>query len=97
MVINLTSWSLLFTISNFLLFIIVSTSATFLNFFIAHFHIHPLNVILLLNIGCFFLALISLKDVNSMTTLIISYVTISITLIFAAILSFILFIWHLLS
>lgn len=97
MEINFNRWSLLLTICTITLFFIVSSSATMINFFNTHFQLHPFNIILLLTIGCFFLSLIGLKDVKSMTTLIISYVTIAITLIFAAILSFILFIWHLLS
>lgn len=97
MVINFNVWSLLLTISTIILFFIVISSTTLINFFEAHFHLHPFSGILLLTIGCFFLSLIGLKDVKSMITLIISYVTIAITLIFAAILSSLLFIGHLLS
>lgn len=97
MEITLTIWSLILLIGTIIIFLIVSSSATFLNFLIAHFHFHPLNAILLLTIGCFFLALIGMKDVKNRATLIISYITITITLVFIAILSFILIIGHFLS
>ncbi len=99
MEIILTIWSLIILIGTIIIFLIVSSSATFLNFLIAHFHFHfhPLNAILLLTIGCFFLALIGMKDVKNRATLIISYITITITLVFIAILSFILIIGHFLS
>ncbi|QPQ36005.1 hypothetical protein [Lysinibacillus sp. JNUCC-52] len=79
MEITLTIWSLILLIGTIIIFLIVSSSATFLNFFIVHFHFHPLKAILLLTIGCFFLALIGMKDVKNRATLIISYITITIT------------------
>lgn len=97
MEITLTIWSLILLIGTIIIFLIVSSSATFLNFLIALFHFHPLNAILLLTIGCFFLALIGMKDVKNRATLIISYITITITSVFIAILSFILIIGHFLS
>lgn len=97
MEITLNIWSLIFLICNFILFFIVSSSTTCLSFFIAHLHFHPLKAILLLTIGCFFLALLGMKDTKNWTTLIISYITIMITLIFIAIISFILIIGHLFS
>jgi len=94
---TLNIWSLIFLICNIIIFFIVSSSATFLSFFIAHLHFHPLNAILLLTIGCFFLALLGMKDIKNRTTLIISYITLMITIIFIAIISFILIIGHLFS
>lgn len=97
MEITLTIWSLILLIGTIIIFLIVSSSATFLNFFIVYFHFHPLKAILLLTIGCFLLALLGMKDTKNWTTLIISYITIMITLIFIAIISFILIIGHLFS
>ncbi len=97
MEITLTIWSLILLIGTIIIFLIVSSSATCLSFFIAHLHFHPLKAILLLTIGCFFLALLGMKDTKNWTTLIISYITIMITLIFIAIISFILIIGHLFS
>jgi hypothetical protein len=97
MEITLNIWSLIYLICNIILFFIVGSSATFISFFIAHLHFHPLNAILLLTIGCFFLALIGMKDIKNRTTLIISYITITITLVFIAMIAFILIMGHLFS
>ena len=90
-------WSLLLFLCNILFFFIVVTSANFINFFMAHVHFHPLSAVLLLTILCFYLALTSLKNVKNITTLLISYIMMAITIIFAMFISFILLIGHLFS
>ncbi|MFJ7838884.1 hypothetical protein ACIQXG_05350 [Lysinibacillus sphaericus] len=97
MKVNSNLASMVLFICTLLLFFIISSSATYLNFFITYFHFHPLSAVLLMTITCFFLALIGLKDVKNIQSLLLSFILITLTLIFAGIISFTLFIGHMFS
>ncbi len=94
--INLNLWSFFMSLCCIILFFIASFSATFINLFVTYLHFHPLNVVLLLTILCFFLTLIGMKDVNNTMSMLRSFISIVLTLLLASIISFILFIGSLL-
>jgi len=95
--INLNLWSFFMSLCCIFLFFIASFSATFINLFVSYLHFHPLSVVLLLTILCFYLTLIGMKDVNNITALIRSFISIVLTLLLASILSFVLFFGSLFS
>lgn len=79
------------------LFLFATTSETFLNISKKHFHIHPLTIVLILTITCFFLNIIGMKEIKNLPSLVKSLISIILTLVLSIVISFILVVGNLFS
>ncbi len=86
--INLNFWSFILSLGCILLFFL---SGSLKDFFVTYVHLHPLTLILLLSIVCFYLCVVGMKDVRNVATLLRGIVTMALTLILIVSISFSLF------
>lgn len=74
------------------LFFIAATSEWIVRFFLIHVSVHPISIVLILTVICFFTSLLGMKDWINRITMFRSIVSIGVTLTLAFIIGFILII-----
>ena len=94
---NIHPWAFLLSTFCVGLFFIATTSETLLNISQKYFHIHPLTIVLILTISCFFLNLIGMKEIKNLYSLVKSFIGIILTLVLSFVIFVILFVGNLFS